>query len=90
MSTRTPIARWPQATIFEGRTVVDGWEIEVMLAEVVGRPPPPEPLFVELLTPPEIAERVGISEGQVRKRLRQARKQADEASQAPDQSSRAA
>lgn len=72
MSTPTPI--WPVPKYFEGRMRVDAWELEIMLAAVVGRSPPPKPAHVELLTPKQVAVRVGVSEDQVRKRLRQRRR----------------
>jgi hypothetical protein len=84
--------RWPKSYYFEGKLVVSSYDADCLIADLFRHPKPPKPQKVEPVSPLALAERLGIAEQTVRKRLRERRleDQAAADSQAPDRDQAAA
>jgi hypothetical protein len=77
--------RWPAPIVFEGKNLVDAYEVDCMIAQLLGWPRPKRPQKPELLNADEVAGRLKCARSTVTLRLRQSRKQALASAEAPNQ-----
>jgi hypothetical protein len=82
MSTAVKL-HWPAPIIFEGKNLVDAYEGDCMIAQLLGWARPGRPQKPELLNADEVAGRLKCARSTVTLRLRQSRKQTLAAAEAP-------
>jgi hypothetical protein len=69
----------PEPKRWGKRNLWDRWEVDVWFADVFGRPKPPKPEKIELVTAEELAELLRITPRALKDRLREARQAAADA-----------
>lgn len=79
------VERWrvPEPRRWGGRDLWDSHEIDVLAAQLAGRPPPERPAAPPLITIEQVAARLGLAPATVQRRVRIERREASAQSPPP-------